>query len=152
MEDVVVEEAPKEEVVEVEAVVESEVVESPVKPKKTSSKKKRLSMGKKSKKDSSLPAPPTEGASEAPFMPPAPPATTGATKTVSAVPRPRLNKAAQLMMEARQKAKKAIEDEQKLEANKDAYKMIYNTYVNTKPRPTLTNMAQVITAKRSSLP
>ena len=41
------------------------------------------------------------------------------------------------MMEARQKAKKAIEDEQKLEANKDAYKMIYNTYVNTKPRPTL---------------
>jgi hypothetical protein len=142
-------EVPKREEAAVESLAEeSESMKSPVQKKaKLSSKKKRLSTGKKSKKELThtkidAPAPPCE-TSEAPIMPPAPPAVS------SAAHRPRMNKAAQLMMEARQKAKKAIEDEQKLEADKDSRKMIYNTYMNSKPRPTSINKASAITTKKA---
>ena len=142
-------EVPKREEAAVESLAEeSESMKSPVQKKaKLSSKKKRLSTGKKSKKELThtkidAPAPPCE-TSEAPIMPPEPPAVS------SAAHRPRMNKAAQLMMEARQKAKKAIEDEQKLEADKDSRKMIYNTYMNSKPRPTSINKASAITTKKA---
>ena len=124
-------------------------------------KKKRLSAGNKLKKSipmtgreaepEGVPIPPAETAiTDAPVMPPAPPsATIVIAKSNTSLPRPRLNKAAQLMMEARQKAAKDITEKQKVEADKDSRKMVYNTYVNsTFKRPVSKVVASVSMAKK----